>query len=110
MEFERASGVLLHPTSLPGPYGIGDIGPSAFRFIDWLADSGCKIWQILPLGPTGYGASPYQCFSAFSGNPLLISPDKLLEEGLLVDDDVRSVPPFLSGAVQLRLAGAYYAP
>ena len=67
MKFERASGVLLHPTSLPGPYGIGDLGPSAYRFVDWLADSGCKLWQILPLGPTGYGDSPYQCFSALRG-------------------------------------------
>src|SRR3990172_6941997 len=99
MEFERASGVLLHPTSLPGPYGIGDIGPSAFRFIDWLADSGCKIWQILPLGPTGYGDSPYQCFSAFAGNPYLISPDFLLRDDLLHPDDLVEVPNFEAGSV-----------
>lgn len=72
MSFPRAAGLLLHPTSLPGPGGIGDFGPDAHRFVQWLADSGMKIWQVLPLGPTGYGDSPYQCFSAFAGNPLLI--------------------------------------
>ena len=72
MLFPRAAGILLHPTSLPSPGGIGDMGPDAFRFIQWLADAGMKIWQVLPLGPTGYGDSPYQCFSAFAGNPLLI--------------------------------------
>ena len=72
MKFSRAAGVLLHPTSLPGPDGIGDLGPDAFRFLDFLADAGFAIWQMLPLGPTGYGDSPYQCFSAFAGNPLLI--------------------------------------
>jgi len=94
MKFERASGVLLHPTSLPGPYGIGDLGPSAYRFVDWLADSGCKLWQILPLGPTGYGDSPYQCFSAFAGNPYLISPDFLLQDDLLHSDDLAEIPDF----------------
>lgn len=94
MKFERSSGVLLHPTSLPGPYGIGDIGPSAFQFVDWLADSGCKLWQILPLGPTGYGDSPYQCFSAFAGNPYLISPDYLLRDDLLHPDDLVATPDF----------------
>lgn len=92
MIFERASGVLIHPTSLPGPYGIGDLGPSAFRFIDWLADSGCKLWQILPLGPTGYGDSPYQCFSAFAGNPYLISPEFLLRDDLLHPHDLSEEP------------------
>ena len=78
MLFPRAAGILLHPTSLPSPGGIGDMGPDAFRFVDWLADSGMKIWQVLPLGPTGYGDSPYQCFSAFAGNPLLIHvPDEV---------------------------------
>jgi 4-alpha-glucanotransferase len=72
MLFPRAAGVLLHPTSLPGAGGIGDFGPDAHRFVQWLADAGMKIWQVLPLGPTGYGDSPYQCFSAFAGNPLLI--------------------------------------
>jgi 4-alpha-glucanotransferase len=72
MTFPRAAGVLLHPTSLPGAMGIGDLGPDAHRFLEFLATSGMKIWQVLPLGPTGYGDSPYQCFSAFAGNPLLI--------------------------------------
>ena len=72
MLLPRAAGILLHPTSLPSPGGIGDMGPEAFRFVRWLADAGMKIWQVLPLGPTGYGDSPYQCFSAFAGNPLLI--------------------------------------
>ncbi len=72
MLFPRAAGVLLHPTSLPSAGGIGDFGPDAHRFVQWLADAGMKIWQVLPLGPTGYGDSPYQCFSAFAGNPLLI--------------------------------------
>ena len=94
MKFERASGGLLHPTSLPGPYGIGDLGPSAFQFIDWLADSGCKLWQILPLGPTGYGDSPYQCFSAFAGNPYLINPDFLLRDDLLHPHDLVEIPDF----------------
>ncbi len=88
MKFPRASGILLHPTSLPGPYGIGDLGPEAYRFVDFLGDSGCRLWQILPLGPTGYGDSPYQCFSAFAGNPYLISPDFLLRDGFLHPDDL----------------------
>ena len=88
MTFKRSSGILLHPTSLPGPYGIGDLGPQAYRFVDWLATTGCKLWQILPLGPTGYGDSPYQCFSAFAGNPYLISPDDLLAEGLVTEEDL----------------------
>jgi len=68
----RTSGILLHPTSLPSPQGIGDLGPSAYRFVDWLHAAGQRLWQVLPLGPTGYGESPYQLFSAFAGNPLLI--------------------------------------
>jgi 4-alpha-glucanotransferase len=88
MTFKRASGILLHPTSLPSPYGIGDLGPQAYRFVDWLASTGCKLWQILPLGPTGYGDSPYQCFSAFAGNPYLISPDDLFDDGLLSQTDL----------------------
>jgi 4-alpha-glucanotransferase len=94
MRFERASGILLHPTSLPGPYGIGDLGPQAYRWLDFLAESGCKLWQILPLGPTGFGDSPYQCFSAFAGNPYLVSPEKLLEDGLLSTDDLVECPQF----------------
>ncbi len=73
MKFPRASGILLHPTSLPGAGGIGTLGPDALGFVKFLTDARCSIWQMLPLGPTGYGDSPYQCFSAFAGNPLLIS-------------------------------------
>ncbi len=94
MKFERSSGVILHPTSLPGPYGIGDLGPAAFQWIDQLAETGCRLWQILPLGPTGYGDSPYQCFSAFAGNPYLISPELLLKEGLLETSDLGDKPDF----------------
>ncbi len=94
MIFKRASGILLHPTSLPGPCGIGDLGPAAFQFVDFLAETGTALWQVLPLGPTGYGDSPYQCFSAFAGNPYLISPDALLEDGLLYQEDLADPPPF----------------
>jgi 4-alpha-glucanotransferase len=78
MSFPGASGVLLHPTSLPGRHGIGDLGPEALRFIDLLASAGQRVWQVLPLDPTGYGDSPYQRFSAFAGNPLLISLETLV--------------------------------
>ena len=83
----RASGLLLHVTSLPSPYGIGDLGPSAFQWIDRLHDAHQKWWQALPLGPTGYGNSPYQSQSSFAGNPLLISPDALISDGLLAISD-----------------------
>jgi 4-alpha-glucanotransferase len=88
MKFSRSSGILLHPTSLPGPYGLGDIGPEADKFVDFLAETDTKLWQVLPLGPTGYGDSPYQCFSAFAGNPFLISPDLLLRDGFLHKNDL----------------------
>jgi 4-alpha-glucanotransferase len=94
MKFKRSSGVLLHPTCLPGPYGIGDIGSTAHRWVDFLSSSGCGLWQILPLGPTGYGDSPYQCFSSFAGNPFLISPDALLSDDLLHPDDLYDRPAF----------------
>jgi 4-alpha-glucanotransferase len=97
--FPRSSGVLLHPTSLPGPFGIGDLGRSAFRFIDLLTDAGQRVWQVLPLGPTGYGDSPYQCFSAFAGNPLLFSLDLLGDEGLLEASDTRRGFDFADGTV-----------
>ena len=92
--FNRSSGILLHPTSLPGPYGIGDIGPQARKWIDFLAESGTGLWQVLPLGPTGYGDSPYQCFSTFAGNPYLISPDALLQQGLIHKNDLVDLPDF----------------
>ena len=99
MKFERSSGILLHPTSLPGNYGIGDIGSLAIKWIDWLADAGCSLWQVLPLGPTGYGDSPYQCFSAFAGNPYLISPQDLFEEKILYPEDLYDKPDFPSDKV-----------
>jgi len=79
----RAAGVLLHPTSLPGPYGVGDLGPAALAFLEFLADAKQRYWQLLPLGPAAQGESPYQAYSAFAGNPLLISPETLIEDGLL---------------------------
>ncbi len=85
---ERSSGILLHITSLPGKYGIGTMGKEAYDFVDFLIASGQKIWQILPLGHTGFGNSPYQCFSAFAGNPLLINFDKLVDDGLLHENDI----------------------
>lgn len=94
MKFERSSGILLHPTSLPGPFGIGDLGPQAHRWIDFLSQAGCGLWQVLPLGPTGYGDSPYQSFSAFAGNPYLISPELLLKDGLLHSNDLVESPDF----------------
>src|SRR5262245_54621242 len=83
----RSSGLLLHPTSLPGPYGVGDLGPSAFLWVDALAAAKQTWWQVLPLTPTGFGDSPYASFSAFAGNVLLVSPDALAEDGLVRRDD-----------------------
>jgi 4-alpha-glucanotransferase len=94
MKFPRSSGILLHPTSLPGPYGIGELGPQAHAFADFLRDAGQRIWQVLPLGPTGYGDSPYQCFSAFAGNPLLISMDELAARGYVETMDLADAPDF----------------
>jgi 4-alpha-glucanotransferase len=105
MKFNRSAGILLHPTSLPGPYGMGDLGPAAYRWADWLAETGCKLWQILPLGPTGYGDSPYQCFSAFAGNPYLISPEILINEGLLNQEDLSDMPEWDAREVDF---GSYY--
>ncbi|MGH8173049.1 MAG: 4-alpha-glucanotransferase, partial [Rhodanobacteraceae bacterium] len=82
-------GVLLHPTSLPAPFGIGDLGPSAHEWIDLLADHGIGWWQFLPLGPPGIGDAPYQPISAFAGNPLLISPQQLIEDGLIDRRELR---------------------
>jgi 4-alpha-glucanotransferase len=87
--FRRSSGILLHPVSLPGPFGIGDLGPEAFAWVDRLAGAKQSWWQLLPLTPTGFGDSPYSAFSAFAGNPLLISPEKLVEDGLLSSSDLR---------------------
>lgn len=84
----RASGILLHVTSLPGPHGVGDLGPAAYRWIDQLVQARQSWWQILPLGPTGYADSPYQCFSAFAGNPTLISLESLVDDGLLLESEL----------------------
>ena len=94
MNLPRSSGVLLHPTSLPGRFGIGDLGQAAYEFVDFLATAHQSLWQVLPLGPTGYGDSPYQCFSAFAGNPLLVSLDALVADGLLSQDDLDNAPIF----------------
>lgn len=91
MNLKRKSGILLHPTSLPASAGIGTIGHPAFDFVDWLSASGTKLWQVLPLGPTGYGDSPYQPFSAFALNPLLIDFEDLLERGWTEKNEI--VPP-----------------
>ncbi|MGA3319214.1 MAG: 4-alpha-glucanotransferase [Candidatus Korobacteraceae bacterium] len=102
MSFPRSSGILLHPTSLPSAYGIGELGPEAHRFADFLRDAGRRIWQVLPLGPTGYGDSPYQCFSAFAGKPLLISLDTLVARGYLDSRQLDSRPRFPAGQVAAK--------
>ena len=89
--FERSSGILFHPTSLPGKYGIGTLGKEAYAFIDFLKKSKQKLWQIFPLGPTGYGDSPYQSFSSFAGNPYLIDFDLLIEAHLLSEEDLKDI-------------------
>lgn len=94
MAFPRSSGVLLHPTSLPSRFGIGELGIEAYRFIDFLVESSQQLWQVLPLGPTGYGNSPYASFSALAGNPLLISLEQLQEQGLLTEEDFATLPEF----------------
>jgi 4-alpha-glucanotransferase len=99
MRFARSSGILLHPTSLPGRFGIGDLGPEAYKFIDYLAAGNQTLWQVMPLGPTGYGDSPYSSFSAFAGNVNLISPERLVNDGLLAADDLQAVPEFASERV-----------
>ena len=105
MQLHRSSGILLHPTSLPGSPGIGTLGSAAYRFVDWLAEARQTLWQILPLGPTGYGDSPYASFSTFAGNPLLIDLDALVSEGLLSREEcappeyVKATAPVDYGAV-----------
>src|SRR5437867_6798765 len=90
----RSSGILLHPTSLPGPWGIGDLGPEANAFVDFLYTTGQQLWEVLPLGPTAYGDSPYQALSAFAGNPNLVSPERLVEDRLLLAEDLAGSPQF----------------
>src|SRR6187401_2609236 len=92
MSLPRASGLLLHPTSLPGRFGIGDLGDNAYHFADFLVAGGQSYWQVLPLGPTGYGDSPYACYSAFAGNTLLISPEQLVADNLLMKESLETIP------------------
>ena len=106
----RASGILLHPTSLPGPQGIGDFGASAYRFLDQLTAARQSLWQVLPLGPTGYGDSPYACFSSFAGNPLLVSLDALREWGAVRTNDLDAVPGFPAGRVDYGAVIAWKMP
>jgi 4-alpha-glucanotransferase len=102
VRFPRSSGILLHPTSLASPYGIGDLGAEARRFVDFLVRAGQKVWQVLPLGPTGYGESPYQCFSAWAGNPMLISLERLVEQGCLDASALASTLKFPEDAVDFE--------
>jgi 4-alpha-glucanotransferase len=101
---DRRSGVLLHPTSVPGPHGAGDLGGGAHRFASWLAAAGQRLWQVLPLGPTGYGDSPYQALSARAGNPLLVSLELLRDEGWLEDADLAGAPAGDGAAAELHEA------
>jgi len=102
MRFPRSSGILLHPTSLPGRLGIGELGAEARGFIDFLAASGQTLWQVLPLGPTGYGESPYQCLSAWAGNPLLISLEGMVEKGWMDGGVLAGVPKFSEDRVDFE--------
>ncbi len=101
-ELKRSSGLLLHPTSLPGPYGIGDIGEAAYRWVDFLVRAKQRIWQILPLGPTGYGDSPYQTSSVFAGNPLLIDVARLAREEFITNEALINAPSFSEGRVNFE--------
>src|SRR3954467_14019311 len=108
MNGRRESGILLHITSLPAPHGVGDLGPAAYRFVDFLARTGQQIWQVLPLGPTGYGNSPYQCYSAFGGNPLLISLEMLADDGLLQAGEAAADTSLRRDRVDFDLASAVH--
>ncbi len=110
MNLPRCSGVLLHPTCFPSLSGIGDFGPEAFRFVDQLAAAGQTIWQMLPLGPTGYGDSPYQLFSAFAGNPLFISLEPLVHGELLSNRDFESAPRFPLDSVDYERVSQWKLP
>src|SRR5438270_477792 len=103
----RTSGVLLHPTSLPGRFGIGDLGDELLAFLDWAQSAGLRIWQVLPLNAPGYGNSPYGGLSSYAGNPLLISPQRLVESGLLPDDVVEDVPTFAADYVEFDRVHAF---
>ncbi|AFZ58097.1 4-alpha-glucanotransferase [Anabaena cylindrica FACHB-243] len=104
MPFPRSSGILLHPSSFPSRFGIGDLGLEAYRFIDFLKNSYQQYWQVLPLGPTGYGNSPYMCYSAMAGNYFLISLEKLVDEGFLAEADFANLPEFPTDKVDFEQA------
>src|SRR6201987_5165653 len=110
MKFSRRGGILLPPTSLPSPAGIGDLGTEAYRFIDFLKQSGNKLWQVLPLNPTGCGDSPFQCFSVSAGNPLLISVERLIEQGVLSQADLEPHPFFPDDKVDYETAFNFKVP
>ncbi|MBX7170776.1 MAG: 4-alpha-glucanotransferase [Pyrinomonadaceae bacterium] len=110
MSFKRASGILLHPTSLPSKFGIGDFGDNAYKFVDFLVSAKQTLWQVLPLGQTGYGDSPYQCFSAFAGNIYLISLEKLVEDGFLDQKDIANPPKFSDQKVEFGRVIEYKLP
>lgn len=110
MMAERSSGILLHPSSLPGAYGAGDFGPEAYNFVDWLASAGQSVWQVLPLGPIGMGNSAYMSRSAFAGNPLMIDLGELADRGWLDADDLRPDPAFQDGRVDFPLQFAFRIP
>jgi 4-alpha-glucanotransferase len=107
MRLPRAAGILLHPTSLPGRFGIGDLGPAAFEFVDLLKRAGQSYWQMLPLGPVGYGDSPYSSISAFAGNVLLISPEKLVEANLISENDLHNAAQFAANRVDYSAVGKW---
>ncbi len=107
---DRASGILAHPTSFPGPHGIGDLGAGAYRFLDWLSRAGQHRWQIMPLVPTGYGDSPYASPSAFAGNPLLISLDRLVDDGLLERNEIEAHEGFNPRRVEFEHVRAFKEP
>ena len=110
MNFTRSAGVLLHPTSLPSDYCIGELGSEAFNFVNFLVKSGINLWQILPLGPTGYGNSPYAALSTFAGNPFLISLEKLNSDGYLTKKDLASYPGSDSEKVNYKLVTSWKVP
>lgn len=107
MRFPRAAGILLHPTSLPGSFGAGDLGPSAYHFVDWLASAGQRLWQVLPLGPIGLGNSPYMSVSAFAGNPLLVDLHELATHGWLLNEELSAHPSFPHQHVDYRATAAF---
>jgi len=109
MRFPRSAGILLHPTSLPGDDGIGDLGSEAYKFVDTLVKAGQSYWQILPLGPTGYGDSPYSSFSAFAGNTLLISPEKLVTDELITTAETDERPKFQAERIDYQAVSEWKA-